>query len=70
MLPRAALWFNSVIPMNTFRATFSPLALALFLNRRQRRPDWDGGADDPRYAGMNKQGLGWGTRDNDRGGLQ
>ena len=46
-----------------------PLALALFLNKRQRRPDWDGGADDPRYAGMNKQGLGWGTRGNDRGGL-
>jgi len=47
-----------------------PLAIALVLNRRQRQPDWDGSEDDPRFAGMNKQGLGWGIEENDRGGLQ
>ena len=49
-------------------------ALALFLNRGDCRPP-EGDYNDPlndedsRFDHMNKQGLGWGTRDNDRGGL-
>jgi len=49
-----------------------PVLLAVVLNKRQPRParGENDNADDPRFAGMNKQGLGWGTRDNNRGGLQ
>lgn len=49
------------------------VALALALRRRGRPPvgDYNDPLDreDPRFDGMNRQGLGWGTRDNDRGGL-
>lgn len=55
-------------------AVVPALALALILNLREPKPPPDSDKDalnveDPRYDGMNKQGLGWGTRDNDRGGL-
>jgi hypothetical protein len=56
-------------------AAFLPVVgLALFLNRREPKPpkgDYNDAlnTDDSRYEQMNRQGLGWGTRDNDRGGL-
>ena len=49
-----------------------PVLIALGLNRREpraRKGEYQDN-EDPRFDAMNKQGLGWGTRDNDRGGLQ
>ena len=48
--------------------------LIILLNRRDPKPPTcaDGdhlNVDDPRFDQMNNQGLGWGTRDNDQGGL-
>ena len=54
---------------------FAPIVLlAVFLNRRNPKPpsgDYNDpeNIEDPRFDQMNKQGLGWGTRDNKRGGL-
>ena len=50
------------------------VAVAVYLNRRDPKPPAGDhndslNVDDPRFDNMNKQGLGWGTRDNDQGGL-
>jgi hypothetical protein len=50
------------------------VAIAIFLNRKDPQPskgDYNDPAniEDPRFDHMNKQGLGWGTEENNRGGL-
>jgi hypothetical protein len=53
-------------------AAFTPAAVVVFvLNRRDRRAasGEQGEPHEKSYGAMNRQGLGWGTRDNDRGGL-
>jgi hypothetical protein len=60
---------NSWIAALLMVLAFLPaVALAFFLNRKDPKPP-EGDHNDPRFDHMNKQGLGWGTRDNDRGGL-
>jgi hypothetical protein len=64
-------WVGVVVAVLAFLPV---VGLALFLNRKEPKAPKGDYADalnieDPRYDQMNSQGLGWGTRDNDQGGL-